>query len=162
MARSRSRQSFAARTRTLLGTDDPAIARLAFALDPKLFERLLAEWENEPENLHSMREAVYVHAGHDSDAFELCHSAVTLETWYKQDHRRDDIDNALVHGWCEMQEAATKGLWQSRLDNNVRDMAEQATDGGLWHYTKPADQWLNDLLDWCGVSQNMASDLHVL
>jgi hypothetical protein len=89
---------------------------------------------------------VYVHEGYDSDSFELCDS-VNLQSWYKQDHRKDDIDDALVNGWCAMQVTAAEGLRQSRMDHRVRDMVDPATGGGL---TKTAEQWLDDLIDYVG------------
>ena len=99
MGRTRSRQSFTEHATTLLGTDDPEVARLAFAVNPDLFERLLAEFDEVPEYRQGPRNAVYVHDGYDSESFEFCDLAVNVETWYKQDHRKDDIDKALVNGW---------------------------------------------------------------
>jgi hypothetical protein len=159
MGRTRQRQTFSAHAKSMLGTDDPEVARLTIAANPQLFERLLAEYELVPADQRVSRDAVYVHQGYDSDSFELCDSAVNVETWYKQDHRKDDIDNALVNGWCEMQNSAAEGLRQSRMDCHVRDMVDSATGGGL---TKTSEHWLDDLCDYLGVYQNVASDLRVL
>jgi len=148
MCRTRSRRSFADHAKTLLGTDDPEIARLAFAANPQLFERLLTEFGDVPENRHGLRDAVYVHEGYDTDSFELCDTAVNIESWYKQDHRTDDINDALLNGWCAMQDAAAEGLRQSRMDHHVRDMVDPATGGGL---TKTSEKWLADLIDYLGV-----------
>jgi hypothetical protein len=148
--RQRSRGRFAAYGKAALGTDDPEVARLTIAANPKLFEHLLAEYEMVPEYRYGLRNAVYVHQGYDSDSFELCDSAINVETLYKQDHRRDDIDNALVNGWCAMQETAAEGLRQSRMDCHVRDMVDSATGGGL---TKTSEQWLDDLCDYLRVDR---------
>lgn len=148
MGRTRTRQSFTAHAKTVLGTDDPEVARLTFKANPELFERLLAESDEVPEYRAGPRNAVYVHEGYDCDHFEFVDSAVNVESWYKKDHRKDDIDDALVNGWCEMQSAASEGLRQSRIDNRVRDMVDPATGGGL---TKTSEQWLDDLKHWMGV-----------
>jgi hypothetical protein len=148
-SRQRSRDSFSAYGKALLGTDDPEVARITFAANPALVAHLLAEHDLIPEKLRGLRDAVYVHDGYDSDHIEFCDSAVSVESWYKEDHRRDDIDDALVNGWCAMQQVAAEGLRQSRLDHHVRDMVDTATGGGL---TKTSEQWLADLIDYLGVS----------
>jgi hypothetical protein len=148
--RQRSRYRFTIYGKAVLGTDDPEVARLTIAANPELVEHLLAEYDLVPENLRVTRDAVYVHDGYNSDAFELCDSVVNVETLYKQDHRGADIDKALVNGWCEMQETAAEGLRQSRVDCHVRDMVDPATGGGL---TKTSESWLADLCDYLGVDQ---------
>jgi hypothetical protein len=148
VSRTKTRQTFAQRARRLIGTDDPEVARLAFTTNPELFEQLLTEHDGLPEYRNGPRNAVYVHDGYDSDHFEFVDSAVNVESWYKQDHRKDDIDDALANGWCAMERTAAEGLRQSRLDNHVRDMTDPATGGGL---TKPSETWLTDLYDYLGV-----------
>jgi hypothetical protein len=150
VGRTKTRQAFSARAKSLLGTDDPETARLAFTTNPRLFEQLLTEYDEVPEYKNGPRNAVYVHEGYDSDHFEFVDSAVNVESWYKQDHRRDDIDDALADGWWAMERTAAEGLRQARLDNHVRDMTDPATGGGL---TKTSETWLADLYDYLGVDQ---------
>lgn len=148
VGRTKTRHAFTEHAKSLLGTDDPEVARLTFTANPGLFEHLLTEYEEVPEYRNGPRNAVYVHEGYDSDHFEFADSAVNVESWYKQDHRRDDIDDALANGWWELERASAEGLRQSRLDNHVRDMTDPATGGGL---TKTSETWLIDLYDYLGL-----------
>lgn len=119
---------------------------LTLRANPDLSERMYFELCGLPENQRTASGVTYPYDGGDPGPDVLA-SVVDLESEYKAAHRRDDIDDAAVNGFCGMQLEAAEGLRQSKMDHRVRDMVDPATGGGL---TKTAKQWLDDLIDWCG------------